>query len=106
MNLNIERIAITLQGISPDLGDRVTDLLGGALTRRLSDLKLRTAGSSLGASIAHADLAAIDAPAGLDAHALTDLIAARLVDWVQCQHGANTTPAPPPTATSTTQEGH
>jgi hypothetical protein len=81
MNLDIDHIAITLQGVSPDLGGRVSDLLGGALTRQLSELKLRSASSTL----AHADLGVIDAPAGADAQALTELIASRLVDWIERQ---------------------
>jgi hypothetical protein len=83
MTLAIDHIAITLQGVSPDLGGRVSELLAGALTRRLSSLKLRTAGAGL----AHADLGLIDAPAHADAQALTEMIAARLVDWVEHEHG-------------------
>ena len=83
MTLAIDHIAITLQGVSPDLGGRVSELLAGALTRRLSALKLRDAGDGL----AHADLGVIDAPAQADAHALTEMIAARLVDWVEHERG-------------------
>lgn len=81
MKVNIDHLAITLQGVSTEVGGQVQDLLGPALNRRLSDLKLRGAGSA----IAQADLGAIDATAGMDAHALTDLIAARLLDWIGTQ---------------------
>lgn len=81
MKLDIDHLAVTLQGVSTEMGGQVQDLLGPALSRRLSDLKLRGASSV----IAQADLGAIDAPAGMDAHSLTDLIAARLVDWIGLQ---------------------
>ncbi len=80
MNLDIEHLAITLQSVSPDLGSRISELLGGALTRQLSDLKLRSA-----IDMDHADLGVIDAPAGADAQTLTELIASRLVDWIERQ---------------------
>jgi hypothetical protein len=94
MTLAIDHIAITLQGVSPDLGGRVSELLAGALTRRLSALQLRNAGDAL----AHADLGVIDAPAHADAQALTEMIATRLADWVENAHGqkaasANAAPA-------------
>jgi len=79
MNLEIEHLAITLQGVSPDLGGRVKEMLGDELNRRLSGLKLRTATSD----IAHANLGAIEAPAGADAQALTDLIATQLIGWIE-----------------------
>lgn len=85
MKLDIDHLALTLQGVSTEVGGQVQDLLGPALNRRLSELKLRGASDS----IPHADLGAIDAPADLDAHALTDLIAARLVDWIDTQGGAH-----------------
>lgn len=81
MNLDIEHLAITLQGVSPDLGGRVKDLLAGELNRRLSELKLRTATTD----IAQADLGPIHAPAGADAQALTDLIATQLIGWIERQ---------------------
>ncbi|RZI83925.1 MAG: hypothetical protein EOP38_10860 [Rubrivivax sp.] len=81
MKLDIDHIAITLQGVSPDLGGRVSDLLSGTLSRQLSGLKLRTASSA----IAQADLGPIEAPAGADAQAITDLIAARLLGWLDQQ---------------------
>lgn len=87
MNLDIERIAITLQGVAPLLGNHVAGALDGALKQRLSDLKLRAAGSG----VAQIDLGVIEAPAGATAQALTDLIAARLVDWIAREQGA--TPA-------------
>ncbi|MGH6646431.1 hypothetical protein [Aquabacterium sp.] len=81
MNLDIEHLAITLQGVSPDLGGRVKDLLAGELNRRLSELKLRTATTD----IAQADLGPIQGPAGADAQALTDLIATQLIGWIERQ---------------------
>ncbi|HEY4066023.1 MAG TPA: hypothetical protein VGM74_03940 [Burkholderiaceae bacterium] len=84
MTLAIDHIAITLQGVSPELGERASGLLADALTRRLSSLKLATAGAGL----AHADLGVIDAPAKVDAPALAEMIAARLADWVSHEHGA------------------
>ncbi len=94
MTLAIDHIAITLQGVSPDLGGRVSELLAGALTRRLSSLKLRGAWHGL----AHADLGIIDAPAHADAQALTEMIAARLADWVEHEHGRQATTAGTPSA--------
>jgi len=82
MNLDIEHLAITLQGVSTDLGGQVQAMLNGELTRRLSELKLRTGGAT---AMPHADLGAIEAPAGADAHALTELIATRLIDWIAQQ---------------------
>ena len=82
MNLDIDHLAITLQGVSPDLGGRVQDLLSGELTRRLSELKLRTGANT---AVSHADLGAIQAPAGADAQALTDLIATQLIGWIERQ---------------------
>ena len=84
MNLEIERIAISLQGVSAALGERVAGVLEGALKARLSTLKLNTAGNG----IALLDLGLIDAPAHADEHLLTELIASRLVDWVGRQHSA------------------
>jgi hypothetical protein len=78
MNLEIERLAITLQGVSPDLGGRVKAMLGDELSRRLADMTLRT-----GTDIAHANLGAIEAPAGADAQTLTDLIATQLIGWIE-----------------------
>lgn len=94
MNLDIERIAITLQNVSPLLGEQVAGALDGVLRQRLSALKLRGAGSGA----AQLDLGVIDAPAGTSAQALTDLIAARLVDWIARdpdQGQAHADPAPP-----------
>jgi hypothetical protein len=84
MNIDIERIAITLQGASPMLGSQVAGALDGALQQQLSALKLRT----LGSGVAGADLGVIQAPRGADARAVTDLIAARLADWLEREHGA------------------
>ena len=79
MNLDIERIAIRLQGVPQDTGGLVADLLGGVLTRRLSELDLH----AVPADIAHADIGTLDVPAGIDAHALTELIARHLIDWLE-----------------------
>jgi hypothetical protein len=79
MSLDIERIAITLQGVSPDTGGRVADLLAGVLTRRLAALDRH----AIRADIEQADIGTIDAPAGIDAQALTELIAGRLIDWLE-----------------------
>lgn len=79
MNLEIEHLAITLQGVSPDLGGRVKEMLGDELSRRLSDMTLRTASTD----ILQANLGAIEAPAGADAQTLTDLIATQLIGWIE-----------------------
>lgn len=79
MKLDIERLAITLQGVAPDTGSLVADLLGSVLTRRLAGLDLH----AVHADLAQADIGTIDAPAGIDAQALTDLIAGRLIDWLE-----------------------
>ena len=79
MNLDIERLAITLQGVSPDTGGRVADLLGGVLTRRLSELDRH----ALAADVEHADIGAVEVPEGINAEALTELIAGRLIDWLE-----------------------
>ena len=84
MKLDIERLAITLQGVAPDTGGLVADLLGNVLARRLSGLDLH----AVRADLAQADIGTIDAPAGIDAQALTDLIAGRLIDWLEREHGA------------------
>lgn len=95
MNLDIERIAITLQGVSPDTGSRVADLLGGVLTRRLSELDRH----AIRAGIEHADIGTVDAPAGIDAQELTELIAGRLIDWLEREQ-RNTSPG------QANEEGH
>ena len=84
MNVDIEHIAITLLGVPIALGDGIVERLDGVLRRRLSELKLGTAGSG----VAQVDLAAADAPAHADAHAITEMIAARLVDWIAREHDA------------------
>jgi hypothetical protein len=82
MNVDIERVAITLQGVPLALGDQVAERLDEALKRRLSELKLRGAGTGL----ARADLGVIDASSSMDASEMTDLIAARLAEWVRGRH--------------------
>jgi len=82
MNVDIERIAITLQGVPETLGAGVAEHLDSALQRRLSELKLRTGGNG----VAAVDLGVIDAPANADARVLTELIAARLVEWIAREH--------------------
>ncbi|MEO7232682.1 MAG: hypothetical protein ABJA84_00790 [Polaromonas sp.] len=84
MNLDIAHLRVTLQDVSPDLGGRVTELLGHALQRQLSGLKPNGGGIArdMARDIAHADLGFIEAPAGADAQALSELIAAQLVDWI------------------------
>jgi hypothetical protein len=94
MNVDIERIAITLHGVPIALGNGIAAHLDSALERRLSELKLRTAGSG----ISQMNLGVIDAPADADAQAISDLIAARLVDWIAREHDA---PAPAATSEST-----
>ncbi len=81
MSLEIERLAITLQGVSPDTGGRIADLLGGILTRRLSELDR----DALAADIEQADLGSVEVSAGTDARALAELIAGRLIDWLERQ---------------------
>ena len=79
MNLDIAHLAVTLQDVSPGLGGRVSELLGDALQRQLSDLKLR---GDTASDIAFVDLGSVEAPAGADAQALSELIAAQLIDWI------------------------
>ena len=88
MSLEIERLVITLQGVSPDTGGRVADLLGGILTRRLSELDRH----AIAADIEHADIGSIEVPAGIDARALTELIAGRLIDWLEREQRSSANP--------------
>jgi hypothetical protein len=91
MNLDIAHMAVSLQGLSPELGARVTELLGPALQRRLSGLGPHGGSSGSGGSgardaardIAHVDLGVIEAPAGADPRALSELIAAQLLGWIE-----------------------
>jgi hypothetical protein len=101
MNVDIERIAITLHGVPIALGDGIAAHLDSALERRLSELKLRTAGSG----ISQMDLGVIDAPADADAQAISNLIAARLVDWIAREHDAGATGAPSDTTGNTAAPG-
>lgn len=87
MNVEIDRVAITLHGVSEALGGGVAKQLGNALQRRLSELKLRNAGSGVG----QLDLGVIDAPSHGDANTITELIASRLVDWIVHEHGTAAT---------------
>lgn len=82
MNVEIERLAITLQNVPAALGDRVADRLEGVLKQALSMLKLHGAGNGL----AQIDLGVVDAPAPADAQVISELIAARLVDWIVREH--------------------
>ena len=98
MTLSIERIAITLQGGPDSLGSDIAQALPGALRRRLSESKLLVVGDGLAMGTAALDLGVIDAPAGADARALTQLIAARVIDWVTREHGGSDTDASAATA--------
>ena len=82
MNVDIERLAITLQGFPAGISEHLPEQLGGALQRRLSELQPGTLGSGL----ATLDLGVIDAPAHADAQTLCKLIAARLGEWVTHAH--------------------
>ncbi len=88
MNLDIDHLAITLQGVAPDMGEQVAAVLGGVLSEHLGELAARAAGPG----VAHLDLGSVCAPAGADAQALSALIAARLVDALK--HGQATAAAP------------
>lgn len=83
MNVDIARLAITLQGFPAGIGERLTEQLDDALQRRLSDLQPATLGSGL----ATLDLGVIDAPAHADAQTLCELIATRLGEWVTHAYG-------------------
>ena len=88
MNLDIERLAITLQGVSPDIGNSVADLLGGVLTQLLSQVDRQ----AIPADIEHVDIGTVEVPAGIDAHALTKLIATRLIDWLEREQQSSANP--------------
>jgi hypothetical protein len=85
MNLDIAHLAIGLQDVSPDLGARVTELLGPALQRRLSGLGPHggSGAQEVARDLAHVDLGVIEAPAGADPRTLSELIAAQLVGWIE-----------------------
>ncbi len=100
MNIDIEHFAITLRGIAPGMGGQLTELLNGSISERLGALERGLQDGAIGAL----DLGVIDAPGGCDARALSDLIAARLIDWI-AQHGepvfdATGTDAPAPAEAS------
>jgi hypothetical protein len=85
MNLDIAHLAIRLAGVSPDLGARVTELLGPALQRRLSRLAPHQddATDDAAPDIAHVDLGLIEVPAGADPRTVSELIAAQLAGWIE-----------------------
>lgn len=85
MNLDIAHLAVRLDEVSPDLGARVTELLGPALQRRLSRLEPDNGGGARDATrdIAHVDLGLIEVPADGDPRVLSELIAAQLAGWIE-----------------------
>ena len=77
MSVEIARLSITLQGGSGALGEGLAEAIEGALQQALA----RHAGLQGLADTAQLDLGVVNAPAGAqgDAHAIADLIAARLL---------------------------
>lgn len=75
MNVEIARLAITLQGGSGALGEGVSEALEGAVRRALSSAALRSL-----AGAERLDLGALDVPTGArsDPRAIAELVAARL----------------------------
>lgn len=78
----IDRFDLGLSGIDPQLADAVRDALPGALQRLLAR-RLATAGNgAVTLQISTADLGTLDLPAGSNAHAAAEAIAAQLGDWI------------------------
>jgi hypothetical protein len=77
MSLEIARLSITLHGGSGALGADLAEAIEGALQRALA----RQAGLQGLADATQLDLGVVNAPAGVqrDAHAIADLVAARLL---------------------------
>lgn len=75
--LDIERLSITLHGVSADLADAAASGLEDALQRRLGGLRLDRA-----ASLPDLRIGPLDLPHRADAAALRELIAERLVEAI------------------------
>lgn len=90
MNLEIDRLAITLAGTSATLGREVAaqlaDTLHTTLARQLELGRLQLT------ELDRLDLGAIDAPAKADAATIARLIATRLGEWLVAQRHDPATP--------------
>jgi hypothetical protein len=89
MNVDVDRLAITLAGTSATLGrevaDRLAETLHTTLARQLDLGRLQLT------ELDRLDLGAIDAPAKADAATIARLIATRLGEWLGAHdhdHGA------------------
>jgi hypothetical protein len=103
MNVEIERMSVSLHDVPVEMGHGISQHLESVIRRELSTLKLRTAGFGVG----DLDLGVINAPANADAHTITELIAARLVEWISrdVTPDGSTEPAPASAPTDPTAEG-
>lgn len=79
--IDIDRIALTLRGVAG--AESFAPHLEAALAGRLG--LLRPAGTALNVGLA--DLGTVEVGPGMDARALADAIAQRLVDWIGGQPG-------------------